>query len=126
MRPSPGYGRGPRFTAEQRHQPASTRSMWSANMAQQIERLARFVAETALEQVPKEVQRHAKLVVLDTIGVILAGANRPEVRGLRERLNATAGIGATIFRPPDLMDFSMTPNRRLSAVWCQKTEFRWC
>jgi hypothetical protein len=30
------------------------------------------------------------------------------------------------FRPPDLMDFSMTPNRRLSAVWCQETEFRWC
>jgi len=68
-------------------------------MAQQIERLARFVAETTLEQVPKEVQRHAKLVVLDTIGVILAGASRPEVRGLRERLTATAGIGATIFAP---------------------------
>jgi hypothetical protein len=68
-------------------------------MAQQIERLARFVAETTLEQVPKEVQRHAKLVVLDTIGVILAGASRPEVRGLRERLNATAGIGATVFAP---------------------------
>jgi hypothetical protein len=50
-------------------------------MAQQIERLAGFVAETTLEQVPKEVQRHAKLVVLDTIGVILAGASRPEVRG---------------------------------------------
>ena len=29
-------------------------------------------------------------------------------------------------RPPDLMDFSMTPNRRLSAVRCQETEFRWC
>ena len=68
-------------------------------MAQQIERLARFVAETTLEQVPKEVQRHAKLVVLDTIGVILAGASRPEVQGLRERLNSTAGIGATIFAP---------------------------
>ena len=68
-------------------------------MAQQIERLARFVAETTLEQVPKQVQRHAKLVVLDTIGVILAGASRPEVQGLRERLNATAGIGATIFAP---------------------------
>src|ERR1700682_3494216 len=68
-------------------------------MAEQIERLARFVAETTLEQVPKEVQRHAKLVVLDTIGVILAGASRPEVRGLRERLNATAGIGATVFAP---------------------------
>jgi 2-methylcitrate dehydratase PrpD len=68
-------------------------------MAQQIERLARFVAETTLDQVPKEVQRHAKLVVLDTIGVILAGASRPEVRGLGERLNATAGTGATVFAP---------------------------
>jgi soluble lytic murein transglycosylase len=29
-------------------------------------------------------------------------------------------------RPPDLIDFSMTPNRRLSAVRCQETEFRWC
>ena len=60
-------------------------------MAEQIEKLAHFVAETTLEQVPKEVQRHAKLVVLDTIGVILAGASRPEVRELRERLSATAG-----------------------------------
>jgi 2-methylcitrate dehydratase PrpD len=68
-------------------------------MAQQIEKLAHFVADTTLEQVPKEVQRHAKLVVLDTIGVILAGASRPEVRGLRERLSATAGTGATIFSP---------------------------
>jgi 2-methylcitrate dehydratase PrpD len=68
-------------------------------MAQQIEKLARFVAETTLEQVPQEVQRYAKLVVLDTIGVILAGAARPEVRGLRERLNATAGTGATVFAP---------------------------
>src|SRR5271156_904887 len=99
MRPSPGYGRGPRFTAEQRHQPASTRSMWSANMAQQIERLARFVAETALEQGPEAVQRHGKLGVRDTIGVILAGAERPEVRALRERLAATAGTGATVLAP---------------------------
>src|SRR6202158_4887984 len=68
-------------------------------MGQQIEKLARFVAETTLEQVPDKVQRYAKLVVLDTIGVILAGANRPEVRGLRERLNATAGPGATVFAP---------------------------
>ena len=29
-------------------------------------------------------------------------------------------------RPPDLIDFSMTPNRRLTAVRCQETEFRWC
>jgi 2-methylcitrate dehydratase PrpD len=68
-------------------------------MGQQIEKLARFVAETTLEQVPDEVQRYAKLVVLDTLGVILAGATRPEVRGLRERLNATAGTGATVYAP---------------------------
>ena len=30
------------------------------------------------------------------------------------------------FRPPDLTDFSMTPNRRLSAVRCQETDFRCC
>jgi 2-methylcitrate dehydratase PrpD len=68
-------------------------------MAQQIEKLAHFVAETTLEQVPAEVQSYAKLVALDTIGVVLAGAERPEVRELRARLNATAGTGATVFAP---------------------------
>lgn len=66
-------------------------------MAQQIEKLAQFVAETQLEQIPDAVQRHAKLVILDMIGVILAGAEQPEVRQLRERLSATAGTGATVF-----------------------------
>src|SRR5712664_3281275 len=68
-------------------------------MVQQIEKLAHFVAETTLEQVPPEVQSYAKLVVLDTIGVVLAGAERPEVRELRARLNSTAGTGATVFAP---------------------------
>src|SRR5258708_21666029 len=68
-------------------------------MAEQIEKLGRVVAETTLDQIPKDVQRYVKLIVLDTIGVILAGANRPEVRGLRERLNATAGTGATVWAP---------------------------
>src|SRR5260370_758807 len=68
-------------------------------MAQQIEKLAHFVAETTLEQVPAEVRSYAKLVVLDTIGVVLAGAERPEVRELRARLSATAGTGATVFAP---------------------------
>src|SRR5713226_7084371 len=68
-------------------------------MAQQIEKLAHFVAETTLEQVPAEVQSYAKLVVLDTIGVILAGAQRPEVQELRARLSPTAGTGATVFAP---------------------------
>lgn len=65
-------------------------------MAEQIEKLARFVAETRWEEIPDAVQRHAKLVVLDTLGVILAGSEQAEVRELREGLRATAGTGATV------------------------------
>lgn len=42
-------------------------------MGHQIERLVQFVAQTQWEDVPHAVQRHAKLVMLDTLGVILAG-----------------------------------------------------
>jgi len=66
-------------------------------MGQQIEKLAHFVARTQWDEVPDSVQRHAKLVVLDTLGVILAGGGRPEVRQLRDRLAAGAGSGATVF-----------------------------
>ena len=66
-------------------------------MGQQIERLAQFVAQMQWEQIPEPVQRHAKLVLLDTLGVILAGAERPEVRQLCDRLAPTAGSGATVF-----------------------------
>jgi 2-methylcitrate dehydratase PrpD len=66
-------------------------------MGQQIEELAKFVARTQWADVPQAVQRHAKLVLLDTLGVILAGGERPEVRELRKRLAATAGSGATIY-----------------------------
>jgi 2-methylcitrate dehydratase PrpD len=68
-------------------------------MGRQIETLAEFVAQTRWENVPASVQRQAKLVLLDTLGVILAGAERPEVRQLRERLAATAGRGATVYAP---------------------------
>lgn len=66
-------------------------------MGREIEELARFVAQTRWEDVPEPVQRHAKLVLLDTFGVILAGSERPEVRQLRDRLAAGAGRGATVF-----------------------------
>lgn len=65
-------------------------------MGQQIEKLAHFVATTQWEDIPEAVQRQAKLVFLDTLGVILAGSERPEVQQLRERLAATAGAGATV------------------------------
>ena len=66
-------------------------------MGLQIERLAQFVAQTQWEDIPEPVQRHAKLVLLDTLGVILAGAERPEVRELRGALAGSAGTGATVF-----------------------------
>ncbi len=66
-------------------------------MGSRIDELARFVAETQLEEIPEPVQDHAKLVLLDTLGVILAGSDRPEVRGLRQRLAPTAGNGATVY-----------------------------
>lgn len=66
-------------------------------MGRAIEKLAQFVAETRWEDIPPPAQRQAKLVLLDTLGVILAGSVRPEVQRLRERLATTAGSGATIF-----------------------------
>jgi 2-methylcitrate dehydratase PrpD len=66
-------------------------------MARQIEELARFVAETRLDDIPAAVRQHARLVLLDTLGVILAGGERPEMLALRERLAPTAGSGATVY-----------------------------
>ena len=65
-------------------------------MGRQIEELAQFVSQTRWEDIHDSVRRHAKLVLLDTLGVILAGGERPEVRQLRERLADTAGSGATV------------------------------
>src|SRR5262250_3182795 len=65
-------------------------------MGEQVERLAQFVAETQWEDIPAAVRQHAALVLLDTLGVILVGAEQPEVRQLRERLLATTGTGATV------------------------------
>jgi 2-methylcitrate dehydratase PrpD len=66
-------------------------------MGQEIDELARFVATTQWEDIPEPVQRHAKLVLLDTVGVILAGGERPEVQALRQRLAGGAGSGATVY-----------------------------
>ena len=66
-------------------------------MGEEIESLAKFVAETRWEDVPEGVRQHAKLVLLDTLGVILAGSGRPEVAELRQRLTASRGVGATVY-----------------------------
>src|SRR6185369_5482999 len=68
-------------------------------MAERIEKLAHFVAATQWEDIPSAVQQHAKLVLLDTFGVILAGAALPEVRRLHAGLTKSAGKDATVFTP---------------------------
>ena len=64
-------------------------------MGQEIEKLGECRAD-GLGGRPEPEQRHTKVVLLDTLGVILAGAERPEVRRLGEGLAATAGSGATV------------------------------
>ena len=66
-------------------------------MGRQIEELAQFVAATRWEDIPEPVRHHAKLTLLDTFGVILAGSQRPEIAQLRERLAASGGTGATVY-----------------------------
>jgi 2-methylcitrate dehydratase PrpD len=66
-------------------------------MGRQIEELARFVAQIRCEDIPEPVRAHARLVLLDTLGVILAGGERPEVAALRKRLGTGAGTGATVY-----------------------------
>ena len=68
-------------------------------MGQQIEHLARFAVEAELEDVPVPVREHAKRVLLDTIGVMLAGSVRPEVVAIRDRLVANGGAGVTVYAP---------------------------
>jgi 2-methylcitrate dehydratase PrpD len=69
----------------------------STNMGMAIETLARFAAQTQWEDIPPPVRDHARMVLLDTLGVILAGSVRPEVAALRERLRTGAGTGATVY-----------------------------
>ena len=68
-------------------------------MGQAIEELAHFVARTPWETIPGALRKHAKLVLLDTVGVMLAGSVQPEVAGARARLTATGGLGATVYAP---------------------------
>src|SRR5919201_3266374 len=68
-------------------------------MGEAIERLPHFIADTPWEAIPESVREYAKLVLLDTLGVILAGSIQPEVAAVRARLTATGGHGATIYAP---------------------------
>lgn len=66
-------------------------------MGAPIERLAGFIARTTWSDVPHAVREHAKLVLLDTFGVMLAGTRRPEVAALISGLDGGNQGGATVF-----------------------------
>jgi 2-methylcitrate dehydratase PrpD len=68
-------------------------------MGNAVEELAHFVAATPWEAIPGSLREHARLVLLDTVGVMLAGSVQPEVTGVRARLTATGGLGATVYAP---------------------------
>jgi 2-methylcitrate dehydratase PrpD len=68
-------------------------------VGQQIEQLAAFAAALRWKDVPTPVRTRVKQALLDTVGVILAGSLRPEVRGLRKSLTANGGTGATVLAP---------------------------
>jgi 2-methylcitrate dehydratase PrpD len=67
-------------------------------VTEEIDRLASFVAETRWQDVPQNVQHHTKLVVLDTLGVTLAGSERPEVRALAASLATGRGASTVLSR----------------------------
>jgi len=55
-------------------------------VSNQLLNLSRFLAETDLNAMPIQVIDHAKLVLIDTIGVIIAGSGNREVNRIARRL----------------------------------------
>ena len=82
-----------------RRPPEPQTQLKGLTVGEQIEKLAQFIARTSWDDMPEAVHRRAKLVLLDTIGVTLAGAARPEVAGMTKQLLAGAGRGATVLAP---------------------------
>ena len=63
-----------------------------------LDKLARFVAETRLEDLPDTTVAAARDVVLDTIGAILGGSRLAENGSLARLAQTMSGAGqATIF-----------------------------
>ena len=90
-----------------------------------LERWGGFAAQLRFEDLPDEVVARTKLVILDCIGAIAAGAQEPETRALVERLGRQAGgsggipaIGAGRTLPPPLApcDTPSSPSRTLTRV----------
>jgi len=59
----------------------------------ETEKLAKFIAETDFEYIPKEAVHVAKKAILDWVGVTIAGANEPVARILAEQVKRMGAIG---------------------------------
>jgi 2-methylcitrate dehydratase PrpD len=73
-------------------------------MGRTIDALAAHAADTRWDDLPPAVQHHARLVLLDTLGVMLAGALQPEVVQLRRALLASGSTHpeATLVTSPQV------------------------
>ena len=73
-------------------------------MGRTIDELAAHAADTRWDDLPPAVQHHARLVLLDTLGVMLAGALQPEVVQLRRALLASGSTHpeATLVTSPQV------------------------
>ncbi|MBZ8131821.1 MmgE/PrpD family protein [Afifella sp. IM 167] len=60
-------------------------------------KLADLALSLKLEDVPEEVLHHAKLIVRDTLGVMLAGSTLPEIRNLAQTAPRLAAGRASLF-----------------------------
>lgn len=49
-----------------------------------ISELAEFISRTSFDDIPAHVVEHDKLIIMDTLGVGLAGSSAPGIAGLRE------------------------------------------
>ena len=59
----------------------------------ETEKLAKFIAETDFECIPKEAVHSAKNAILDWVGVTIAGSNEPVTAILAEQVKRMGAIG---------------------------------
>ncbi len=74
-------------------QPAS--ELLASRRPQWLDRWGRFASSLTLAQLPEEVIARTKLVLLDSIGVIAAGMQEPEMRALLRRVEGLEGSSGT-------------------------------
>ena len=65
----------------------------------QLKTLCRFASEIGLDSVPAKVVDHAKLVLLDTIGVMTAGALSDEISSIGNRLPEHVNLSDSVTCP---------------------------